>query len=547
MDEQKQQFITRLKESTNVLVTVSKDPSIDQLAAAIGLTLALNKLKKHATAVFSGKVPPVMEFLKPEETIRKNTNSLRDFIISLDRDKADKLRYKVEDKVVRIFISPYHSAITEKDLNFDQGDFNVDVVIALGVHEQADLDETITAHGRILHDATVVTLNTHNDGTVGSIHLLDNNASGLSEMLVPIIQSLNKETLDSQIATALLTGIVAETDRFSNDKTKSSTMAVSSQLMAAGANQQLVSAELESPPPPPPPPEEPQTPEEQQPPPPEKKSDDGILHIDHSEFEEEEPQHQIDIDDHGNLYTDGLHKQPGEPVRPFRPGNSDTQELPKIITKSQNAMFKEEPKFQQDDTLLTDSTNEGSEDMVDLLSDASHGNDKILSHNRSMKEESADSDDLQTKQSPPPQSPPAQEQKPDQDKSDTSEDSQTLADIEQVVGAHQTPSSMEPSSAEPTSTPQHAPPPELDEARKAIMNAVDSAPQNPDQPLPPIKALNAQPVDLELHPAENDNNQQNAPQVTDPNAPPAVPPPMMPPIENSTSAPSGPQLPPVNY
>ena len=102
MDNVRQQIIERLKQTTNVLVTVSNNPSVDQLAACIGLTLMLNKLGKHGTAVFSGKVPSTIEFLKPEATIEKNTDSLRDFIIALDKSKADKLRYKVEDKVVKM-------------------------------------------------------------------------------------------------------------------------------------------------------------------------------------------------------------------------------------------------------------------------------------------------------------------------------------------------------------------------------------------------------------------------------------------------------------
>jgi hypothetical protein len=36
---------------------VSTNPTVGQLAAAIGLTLALDKLDKHATAVFSGHAP----------------------------------------------------------------------------------------------------------------------------------------------------------------------------------------------------------------------------------------------------------------------------------------------------------------------------------------------------------------------------------------------------------------------------------------------------------------------------------------------------------
>src|ERR1700759_5494405 len=154
----KQQVVERIKSATNILATVSTNPSVDQLAACIGFTLMLNKLGKHATAVFSGAVPSTLEFLQPEKTIEKNTDSLQDFIIPLDKSKADKLRYKVEDDVVRIFITPYRTSISQADLEFSQGDFNVDLVIALGVRQQEDLDQAITAHGRILHDATVASL-----------------------------------------------------------------------------------------------------------------------------------------------------------------------------------------------------------------------------------------------------------------------------------------------------------------------------------------------------------------------------------------------------
>src|SRR3954464_14298772 len=133
MDEQKQKLIDRIAGAQNILVTVSSNPSVDQLSAAIGLTLVLNKMEKHGTAVFSGTVPSTIEFLKPEDTLEKNTDSLRDFIIALDKSKADKLRYKVEDQVVRIFITPYRTSLSQDDLQFSQGDFNVDVVLALGV------------------------------------------------------------------------------------------------------------------------------------------------------------------------------------------------------------------------------------------------------------------------------------------------------------------------------------------------------------------------------------------------------------------------------
>jgi nanoRNase/pAp phosphatase (c-di-AMP/oligoRNAs hydrolase) len=244
----KSQAVERIKEAQNVLITVSNNPSVDQLSAAIGLTIFLNKLDKHATAVFSGAIPSTLEFLQPEDTLEPNTDSLRDFIVSLDKSKADKLKYKVEDDVVRIYITPYKTSLSEEDLRFTQGDFNVDVVVALGVQEQEQLDQAIRAHGRIFHDATVIGVWAGEGQTeIGSINWVDSKASSLCEMLMAISEALQSGNLDPQIATAYLTGIVANTDRFRNDLTTPKVMSMSAQLMSAGANQQLIATELAKP------------------------------------------------------------------------------------------------------------------------------------------------------------------------------------------------------------------------------------------------------------------------------------------------------------
>lgn len=245
----KLQLVEQLQKANNVLVTVNSNPTVDQLSAAIGLTLILNKLNKHATAVYSGNTPSTIEFLSPEKTLEKNTDSLRDFIIALDKAKADKLRYKVEDKFVKIFITPYHTSLNESDLEFSQGDFNVDVIVTLGVHQREELDQAITAHGRILHDAVTISINNKQTAELGAINWFQADASSLCEMIVSLIEPLqgDKTLLDSQTATAFLTGVVAETERFSNSKTTPHTMNISAILMKAGANQQLIASKLEVP------------------------------------------------------------------------------------------------------------------------------------------------------------------------------------------------------------------------------------------------------------------------------------------------------------
>ena len=244
---QKQQIIQSIKDVTNILVTVSADPSVDELSAALGLTIFLNKLGKHATAVFSGKVPPAISFLEPDETFEATADSLRDFIIALDKEKADHLRYKVVDDAVKIFITPYRATITEADLEFSQGDYNIELVLALNVESQDHLDKALTAHGKILHDAVVSTVTAGMvRSNLGTVDWHDDRASGVSEMLVDLIDELRtpKVTMDEQIATALLTGVVAATERFSNNLTSSRVMTLAAELMAVGANQQLIATKL---------------------------------------------------------------------------------------------------------------------------------------------------------------------------------------------------------------------------------------------------------------------------------------------------------------
>ena len=240
-----EQIIAKLKESESILIAVNDNPSVDELSSALALTLAINNSGKHATAVASGEMPDALTFLRPEKTFEHSVDSLRDFIIALNKEKADHLRYKLVGDHVKIFITPYRSIISEKDLEFEQGDFNIDFVLALNVESQDRLDGALAAHGRIFHDASVAILTIgENQTNLNGTHWHAENASSLSEISVQIIESLGKKNLTQPVATALLTGIVAETDRFSNVKATAEVMSLAAKLISSGADQQLVVSKI---------------------------------------------------------------------------------------------------------------------------------------------------------------------------------------------------------------------------------------------------------------------------------------------------------------
>jgi hypothetical protein len=241
------QVAERIRTSDNVLVALSKDPSVDELSAALGLTFILDKMGKHATAIFSGAVPNAIEFLEPEKTFETNTNSLQDFIIALDKEKADHLRYKIDGDFVKVYITPYKTTLDETDVEFSHGDFNVDLVVALNVAGAAELDSALSEYGRIMHDASSINIKASPAGNFADLEWGDPKSSSVSEMIYRLSEKLKedeKSLVDKPIATSLLAGIVAATNRFSNEHTYPDTLNVASKLMLAGADQQLISSSI---------------------------------------------------------------------------------------------------------------------------------------------------------------------------------------------------------------------------------------------------------------------------------------------------------------
>jgi hypothetical protein len=484
MDAQvKTQVIERIRQANNILVTVSSNPSIDQLASCVGLTLLLSKMDKHATAVFSGKVPPMLKFLEPEKTIEPNTDSLRDFIISLDKNKADKLRYKVEDQVVKIFITPYKTSLSENDLEYSQGDFNVEVVLALGVKDKAHIDTAITAHGRILHDATVISVNTGAEKSVdvGQINWQDPAASSLAEMIVTISEAFGSGLIDSQMANAFLTGIVAETERFKNTKTNPKVMTIAAQLMAAGANQQLIVSKLE---PPTPPPLVPAIPAGTPGGPPvlTRPLEEGTLNVSHKSSLSDSPEVEVDakeirIDEQGNLKSAS-----GQP----KPAASEAEkgDSPKVDSAlPEKKAASDQPPDTRD---KSEEKLPGPHSFLD-----SKGSGPSFSSATGVAE-----DDTETPIDP---------------LAEPKDRSGGFLGHGPTINPSQSATDNKPGS------------PAVDNARSAVESALTGTPFDPASN--PIAALNAQPLSGELHQETDDGSDVDKDRIAPP-APPPVPPPI---------------------
>ena len=235
----------KIKNVHNILIALSSDPSVDEIATAIALSLCLDRAGKRATAIYSGTTPNALQFLNPERAFETNSNVLKDFVIALSKDKADHLRYKLDGDYVKIFITPYKNSISEADLEFSLGDFNIELVLALNVPSGIDLDDALREHGRVMHDATVINVTNGNPGKFGDIEWSDKSRSSIAEMVAELLYSTGDDkAIEPEEATALLTGIVSATDHFTNNMTTANALQIAANLIRSGADRKLINENI---------------------------------------------------------------------------------------------------------------------------------------------------------------------------------------------------------------------------------------------------------------------------------------------------------------
>jgi DHH family len=240
----KQQTSEAVRQAETILIMTGQHPSVDQVSAVIGLSMILRKFGKKVSAVISDSLPQSAQLLDAG-VVERNLGGLRDFILKLDvsRSEVDKLRYEVAEGKLNIYITPFKGAFAPSDVTFDYGqtNFQYDLAIVLGVPTRARIDRAYERNLALFEKIPVVNLDFHRSNeNYGAVNLIEPNASSLCEMLVALAESLQGGIIDAEIATALLMGIVASTDRFTASHTTSKSLTVAAQMMAAGARQQAV-------------------------------------------------------------------------------------------------------------------------------------------------------------------------------------------------------------------------------------------------------------------------------------------------------------------
>lgn len=237
--KQSQQILEAIKRSHRPLICIPSGGGPDAYATALGLAKVLKKLEKKPTiAAADGKAPKNLQFLAGHEDIETNLENLRQFVIELDASKTpvESLRYELKGEKLHIYLSPKKGFWDNKDVRAHSSAYRFDLIICVGSPDYESCAHLYSENPDFFFQTPIVNIDhTPENEHYGQMNVVDLTANACGEVCFDLIESIEPDLIDEEIATAFLTGMIAKTKSFKTQNVTPKTLQTASKLIAKGA------------------------------------------------------------------------------------------------------------------------------------------------------------------------------------------------------------------------------------------------------------------------------------------------------------------------
>lgn len=234
------------EKNTRFLIALPKNTTNDTVAAALCLEAVLVARAKQVTVASAGFLPSKLSFLPNSNKLGSLENSAGRLVVELDVRKSElaELSYETTPEKVRVFLRSKEGSFSVSDVTISADEPVFDAIILLGVESPERLGVLFSDHAELFYSTPRlnIDISPRNDGH-GTHNYIDVTRSSVSELVYQLLVSL-KYPISPISLTALLAGVLARTNSLKNQRTTPRSFAAVTDLVAAGADYDLVVREL---------------------------------------------------------------------------------------------------------------------------------------------------------------------------------------------------------------------------------------------------------------------------------------------------------------
>lgn len=227
-----------LEKDEAIGIVVGKNPSLDDMGAALAFYLSLKQLNKNVS--IACPTEPTVE-LSPLVGINKVKRNLDaeggDLMVSFPyrEGEIEKVSYTLDNGYLNIVVKAGDSGLSfaENEIKFKRGGAFPKTLFIIGTHRLSDLGNLFDPEA--LKDTTVVNIdNKANNQGFGDVVFVSQEFSSVCEQIANLFNFL-RFNIDIDIAQNLISGISFATNNFQDPKTSSFAFETAAILMRKGA------------------------------------------------------------------------------------------------------------------------------------------------------------------------------------------------------------------------------------------------------------------------------------------------------------------------
>ena len=242
--DRNEQVKSLIEKSKNILIVFQKEYTIDSLASSLALGKFLQDIGKEVCVVCDGFEKKSSEdFLYGVSKVESGIKNIRKFIIDLDLKKTgvETLGYDVAGDSLKIFITPKDGFFDESHVSTSMGDYSYDLIIAVDSPDLDSLGSVYEKHSEMFAKLPIVNIdNDPGNEQYGQVDLVDVKAVSCAQVVAEFMDNTFDKSIDSQVATLLLAGIMSATKAFRSATVTPHALATVSGLLKKGAEREKV-------------------------------------------------------------------------------------------------------------------------------------------------------------------------------------------------------------------------------------------------------------------------------------------------------------------
>lgn len=245
MLDNSQQFATLLERSHSVLILLPQNPDGDAIGSGWGLYFFLKNRGVDVTIAFSHDPGQLgrYSFLSRPDSISSTITGARDFVLSFNTkyNKINDVRTERATDELRIYITPDKGSIDPRDFSFIPAKFKYDMAVVLDSPDKESLGKLYEENPDIFYELPIINIDHHaGNDSFGQVNIVDMLGSSTAEILADLMEKVDGNSIDENVAECLLTGIIESTNSFQKNNTTPKALHAAAMLMSKGADQQKI-------------------------------------------------------------------------------------------------------------------------------------------------------------------------------------------------------------------------------------------------------------------------------------------------------------------